>query len=472
MEKKSTEIKLTKKEIFGFSTGIIPGSLISITYTLCYIEFFQIELGLQASYFILGMIIYLFVNAFNDPLLGQLSDRTNREKWGSRRKVYLKYGTPILALAFISIWIPWSYTNQLIIFLHFVISICCYETMMTLILMCWAVLLPEMTQNIDERNKVNFVCLIFGFFSSIPVMIMPILLRSGSKETGYLPFQITTGIFALITLVCYAIVIKTCDERPEFQKDASFPLTKSVKESLKHKSFLMHVGFNFCQSLNGSMGIPFLFVYVLVLGNDFVMVTIYFYLIFILVGYISSLFCLNYRKKWGMRKLVLRFGILRILGSILIFFLILNPTTEPLIWLGFIWTTFFGGAVTIFLSSFLYLVMDEDEVKHGSRREGMFFGMNALFTKPAESIGPIFATLFLIYIGYNGSFQNFPFPIPQMSSTLLGIKILFLIIPAIINIIGLIFMYFYPLHDDYLEYIQTELNEIHRQKKEKIKDLY
>ena len=205
MEKKSTEIKLSTRQILGFSTGIIPGSLITITFSLCYVQFFQIELGLQAGYFILGMIIYLFVNAFNDPLLGQLTDRTNRQKWGSRRKVYLKYGSPVLALAFVMIWIPWSYTDQLLMFLHFTISICIYETMMTLILMCWAILLPEMTQNIDERNKVNFVCLIFGLFSSIPVWIMPVLMQNGSKESGYLPFQLATIVWAIISIICYML---------------------------------------------------------------------------------------------------------------------------------------------------------------------------------------------------------------------------------------------------------------------------
>ncbi len=58
------------------------------------------------------------VNALNDPLLGQLSDRTNREKWGSRRLIYIKYGGPIWGLTFIMLWFPWSYTDQFIMFLH------------------------------------------------------------------------------------------------------------------------------------------------------------------------------------------------------------------------------------------------------------------------------------------------------------------------------------------------------------------
>ena len=310
-----------------------------------------------------------------------------------------------------------------------------------------------------------FVCLIFGFLATLPVFATPVIMQSGSREAGFFPFQLTTIIWAIISMFCYFIVILTCDERPEFQSDEVFPLIKSIKESLKHKSFRMQVGLNFCKNFTNSIGLSFLFVYVLILGSDFGTVALYFYLIFLFVGYGSSLLCLKLRQPHGMRNLVLKFGLSGVIGAVIIFFLSLIPNLEFLLWIGYTWNTFFGGAITIFLSSFLFLVMDEDEVIHGSRREGMFFGMNALFTKPAESLGPIFATIFLGIISYNGFIPEF---IPQMPGTLLGIKILFLIVPAIVNFIGLIFMYLFP-QKSYYDEIQVKLNKLHQQKKERIK---
>lgn len=454
--------KLSLKQLFGFCTGIIPGTLITITFTLCYIEFFLVEVGLHPLFFIVGMVIYSVVNSFNDPLLGHLSDRTNREKWGSRRKIYLKYGAPILGVLVMLIWIPWSYTNQILIFLHFVVTLTAYETMMTLVMMCWAVLLPEMTRDVHERNKANFLCLIFALFAGFPVMMMPGLMRLGSPQLGYLAFQIANLIIVGVSLGCYGIVLLTCDERPEFQQDKGFPLITSIKESLKHKSFLMHVGFNFCTSFNSSIGLSFLFVYANILGGGVDFATIMAYLIAITVGFSASFFCLKLRSKWGMRKIVLRFGALQVISNFVVFFLILNPLFQPLIWFGFIISTFLSGGTMIFLSTFLYIVMDDDELKHGSRREGMFFGMNALFTKPADSVGPIFAVVFLMLIGYNPKLTF------QLPTTIVGIKILFLIVPAIVLSISLVFMYFYPLHGERFKKLEADLEKLHAEKREKV----
>lgn len=37
------------------------------------------------------MVIYTTIFTLNDPLTGHMSDKTNIDKWGSRRLIYLKY---------------------------------------------------------------------------------------------------------------------------------------------------------------------------------------------------------------------------------------------------------------------------------------------------------------------------------------------------------------------------------------------
>jgi len=56
----------------------------------------------------------------------------------------------------------------------------------------------------------------------------------------------------------------------------------------------------------------------------------------------------------------------------------------------------------------------------------------------------------------------------QFPGALFGIKVLFLIIPAILSLISFIFIYFYPLHGKTLEDLQVKLEEIHRTKREKL----
>ncbi|MHA1436501.1 MAG: MFS transporter [Promethearchaeota archaeon] len=455
-----TTDQLTKKQQLLYSLGAVPGALLGFIFTLKYVEFFYNDLKLLPIYFIIGQVIYMTVNALNDPLLGQLSDRTNREKWGSRRIIYIKYGGPIWALTFILIWIPWSYNNQFIIFLHYVISICLFDTMLTLVILTWMALLPEMTSDIDERNKINFFILLIGLFAVAPFMVLIAEMKTTSNS-----FRMLMIIIAIISTICLLIVAYTAEEKPEFQKDEVFPLIQSIKETLKSKSFLIFIGYNFCMIFMGSLILSYLFIYILILGPDPQFALGFFFLVYLIVGYGSSIYCMKLRPKWGMRKIILRFGLLRVIGTLIIFILILFSSSYLLIMIGFLWITFFGG-YGVFTTSLMYLSIDEDELNHGIRREGMFLGTNALLTKPASSLGPIFATIILVAFNYvqKGDASD------QPPEALFGIKILFLLIPAIITLISLIFMYFYPLYGEKLNDMKLKLEKLHIEKKEKLKN--
>ena len=129
----------------------------------------------------------MFVNAFNDPLLGQMSDRTNVKKWGSRRLIYIKWGGIIWGLVFFGMWFPWSYSNQIIIFIHYTLSICAFDMCLTLVILCWMALLPEITEDLHERNKIQYSIGIFGSFSAVFVLMAQALIKI---ENGLFYFQI------------------------------------------------------------------------------------------------------------------------------------------------------------------------------------------------------------------------------------------------------------------------------------------
>jgi len=281
-------------------------------------------------------------------------------------------------------------------------------------------LLPEMTNDTDERSLVTLIIILIGILTIVPVLYIVGPMKPTSQS-----FQILMVIIAIVSTFLFLIVANECFEKPEFQNDQVFPLGISLKETLKSKSYLLYTGFNFCNTFIGGIGLSYLFVYALVLGENFGEAVGTFILISICVAFISNVICTLLRPKWGMKKIILTFGILRALGALILFVIILNPVPLWVIWTGFIVYTFLGG-YGVFSTPLLYLSIDEDEVKHGSRREGMFLGINALITKPALSLGPIVATIILVSYGYlQGSDVQ-----PQSAYT--GIKILFFLIPALL----------------------------------------
>ena len=324
--------------------------------------------------------------------------------------------------------------------------------MLTLVVLVWMALLPEMTSDLDERNKGHFLSLVFG-----AIFVVPFFLILGDMEPTSQSFQFLMIIIAVISTIFLELTGYLCQEKPEYEKDEVFPLWKSVKETLKLKSFLIFIGFNFCATFTGSIGLSYLFLWAFILGDS---ATIIYFIIFIIVGYGSNILCMKLRPKWGMRKTILRFGLIKVVASLLSFISLVLFQNTLIAIMGLIITTFFGG-YGVFVVPTMYLSADEDEINHGTRREGMFLGMNALFTKPAGSLGPIVATLILEV------FMYVPGSDTQTSTAIFGIDILFLLIPAIVTGIGLIFMYYYPLHGERLAVMREKLEIIHTEKKQR-----
>lgn len=94
-------------------------------------------------------------------------------------------------------------------------------------------------------------------------------------------------------------------------------------------------------------------------------------------------------------------------------------------------------------------VMDKDEIDNGSRREGVYAGVNSLVTKPAQSIATaVFNSIFAAYgfdkdIKISGT-DNVDFA-AQSASAKQGVFMAWMLVTAILLVLSFVAMYFYPL---------------------------
>ena len=183
---------------------------------------------------------------------------------------------------------------------------------------------------------------------------------------------------------------------------------------------------------------------ILLLGNDD---TIMILVIIILVDNNPNLFKNNI------------FKIFLIIVDIISFGIVMSTDSVILVWICLAVVSIFSG-FNVFDFTLLTLVIDEDEIKHGSRRETIFQGTSSLLFKPADSLGPIIATTILTVFGFiTGSTS-------QSASAILGIKFLLFIVPAIIHALSLIFIYLFPYYGETFEQLRANLLELHAKKKE------
>jgi Na+/melibiose symporter-like transporter len=136
---------------------------------------------LSSNLFYVGQTVYLFWNAFNDPLFGFLQDANARSRKQAfhTRIMAVRYGGLAWACAFLFIWFPptssssssmdSSSNSSIIGGLHFALSICLYDAFLTLVEVSHNAILSEITWDDTERASFNSYAAAlagFGSFSS------------------------------------------------------------------------------------------------------------------------------------------------------------------------------------------------------------------------------------------------------------------------------------------------------------------
>jgi len=439
--------------------GNIPISSIGGIFLMSYYQFFHDIQKIDEGLFTLGMGIYAVVNAFNDPLLAMWSDRVDRKKWGSRRLIFIRWGGLVWAIFLVLAWYPWG-TSDSMKFWHFLFTMCAMDMGLSIVVMCWMALVAEMTTNVDLRIKLTFIAGILQLFGLVAVLVSQSLITADFQM-----FRIFNIIIAAIAVVMFFLVSIFCHEREEFVNDRILPLGESIKETFKSKSYMIFIGFNlFSTVIVFSMGLAFSYLYILVLPGGLYV----FYAIFFFVKFIGQFVCSKVKLKYGIRGTTLLFIGIQVVCGLVFGVLSIVTRIDLFILIGFVLYTFFGG-YSVFSTTLQTLSMDEDELKTGSRRETSFLGVNALITKPGDSLGPIIATWILKWTNYVNQTPENPNP-TQPESALNGIRALFLLIPLIFIIIGAIFMYFYPIHGDYMKQMRMDLEKLHEEKRIKQKN--
>jgi len=453
LQKNINAFNLTKKERFYYSLTSLPNNLLGGIFGLTYVNFFWDDLGLIQLFFTIGVVIYAIVNSLNDFYLGRLSDNTNIKRWGSRRLIYIKWGGVLWSIVFFMMWFPWTYTNQVIIFIHFVLSICAFDMLLTLVWLVWLALLPELTESTEERNKISLTNQIFLVIGAFPVLLAFLI-----YDFGLIYFQIFAGLCALICGTCYFLVGSKLRERPElYINQEVLPLGKALKEVLNSKSFITMTIFRCFNHLNGALSLGFIFAYIYVLQLDILTTSLLFYIISTIIALIGYSIYKKLSLKYDMKMLIIGGRTIQILLNVGAFFILLIPGIDILIWIFLTISTILNGYL-LFDYPILMMVTDDDEVKNGSRREGLIMGTNAFFIKIAESLAPIIGTSTLLLFGF---VRNAP---TQTEFALIGIKFLFFLVQSIMSFLGLISIKFFPLYGKNLKEMQLKLIELHEKK--------
>lgn len=473
-----TEKKLVKKEEYSFkkaasySTGQIADQATYQSFTFLIFTFYFAIVQLNITLITIGFIIWAVWNAFNDPMLGHLSDRTHT-RFGRRMPYIMIAIIPLGIIMFLLFTPPFpiGVANQLGNFIYFMFIIIIFELFYSMFSLNVTALFPETFISREERTKANNVRQVFLILGLIIAFILPSLFienyaptSSAERDIALGEYQIFGIVLTIIIILIGGVFIKFAPrEKAEFKQDykkAPGFLT-SIKMCMKSKSFRWFIPAEIANWFVYGMLPTLVPLYAwAVLGMEDA------FMISILLGctFLSSAIFITFVwkpivQKIGNRKTWLISMSIWILTLLPLMFL--GPNMEIIAMIVF----FFIG---LGLSGSWYMIdlimadfIDEDEINTGVRREASYYGVNSFFLRLGIiivfiSIGPVFII---------ADWEVFGSATPEIQ---LGLRTLMFVYPAVALGIAIAAIYKYPLHGEKLKQVKEDLQKLHEEKKSKI----
>jgi glycoside/pentoside/hexuronide:cation symporter, GPH family len=372
--------------------------------------FYNQVLGIDAGLVGAAIMFALIFDAFIDPVIGELSDRT-QSRWG-RRLPWL-YLAPIpLGLSWLALWHPPQGDTTMTIAWLFVTAV----IVRTLVSACEVpsiALVPELTSDYDERTRLMRYRYLFGWAGGLLVLILAygvfFAVEGGvSNPAGYDAYALCGALLMTFAVLFSAAaqhkwVAKQSPQRPPNQ-GLSHALGE-VKETLSNKAFLWLIGAALFGLIN--QGVSFaLSNYVLAYLWQLTQLEMLAYAVtlFVTVGIafiIVAPLAERIGKKYtamGCAALSLLFNTLMYLGWLLD--LVPGGPDDPDSLYMFAFVTLsnsFAIAMMMATSSMLADVVEASQHETGRRSEGLFFAGYFFMQKCAIGIGTFIAGMILTF---------------------------------------------------------------------------
>lgn len=458
-ENESREISLRKK--LTFACGEVGDNMALNTFSFLIFTFYYAVVGIPTTLLTLGFIIWAISNAFNDPLIGYLSDKT-KSRWG-RRIPWMIGATIPLGVLMILLFTPLStYDQNESVFIYFIIILILFDIAYTSFNLNYNALFSEMFVDMKQRSATGRIRIIFALLATMFALVFPTLIIEDFTSND--PIIRTQYLFigivaAAIIFIFYFIILKKGVEDPKhISKDAesAMSFTKTLKFTFKHKSFLLFLfpALGTWLVINILPTLAPLFFKHAVHIDDPELIGILLLVMF-LVSAASTPLWEKIRVKKGARMCGL-IGIAVWVVAVLLFAYSIN-FEMAMICMIFLGVGLGGGLY--FYDQCIAEIIDEDEITYGVRRSGIYYAVLNFLIRLSMIIN--FVIIGLVFTSTD--WMNYD-PNPGVN-VIIGLRILMGIYPAIVLVLSLIGLYFYPIKGERLRENRKKLTELHDQKK-------
>ena len=445
MIKKIAQHQLSVGEKIGYACGDLASNFYWRIFDVFLFIFYTDVFGLSAAAVGTMMLVTRLIDAFSDPLMGAIADRT-KTKMGKFRP-YLLWGIiPMIAAGVLTFTIPDVSDNNKLIWAYgtYIFMMLAY----TFINVPYGALLGVITPDSQQRTTLTSFRFIGAFSGgSLVAYMTPELVNYLGQGDEALGWQYTMLIYGLVAAVLFVITFLSTTERvcpPAHQKT---PILQDLKDLTQNKPwkvlFVLALIIMMTISLRGSSG-TFYFKYYVErpdLIGSFAMA----YMIALAVGAACTPL---------LTKLIDKRRLLMVLMTIvaalsLIFYFVPSDDITSMYVLQILIGLALGPKSPLVFSMYADTA-DFSQWRTGRRATAMIFSAAAFAQKLGGALAGAMIGWLLASLGYVANQV-------QTGSSQEGIVLLMTLIPAIFAAIAVPLIYFYPLDEKQLKILQYDL---------------
>ncbi|MHA1520422.1 MAG: MFS transporter [Promethearchaeota archaeon] len=463
MEKTKTkkrEREVPLKLALGFAIGEIPDMIAYQGFSFLIFTFYSVVIGLEIWRITIVYIIWSIINALNDPILGAISDKSRTSKLGGgRRRPWIVSMLIPLPIVMVFLFTP-LLNNPTVTAIYMAVIMILFDTFYTTYSLNHTSLYPEMFPSDRAREEVGFLRRAIMVVGLLIAFVLPGVIISdlvGTDQLTKTQYIICGAVFGVLILVFMLIHLKYGVKEPkldELKKRKTFSLMESIKYTLKNKNFILIV---LCSTMNWFVfGIIPMILPIYASVNFDLDQNSFEISLLLVVAFLASVpgvfFWMKVDSKLGSRKAFMFAHVFWIIVLIPLLFIQSNYNLALVV---MVFVGFGLGGAPYFIDRNISNVADADELITDQRREASFYGVHALFIRLA---GILQILSINVVFSYNG-WQQVELDDPTADQKF-GLRLLMSVFPAVALLIGLFFLWKFPLDKKQVKINQEKLKNL------------